>query len=307
MPKTNHFARNSFKLTLQAAACLALTTASMSSHALDIVFDYTYDTSSFFDASRKSLMDLAANAFESRLSDNLTAINSGVGGSVDFQFSNPSGSGSITVTNGSVAANELRVYLGAEVMAGSTLGTGGPGGYSASGTQSFFDNLASRGQLGALEPTATDFGPWGGVISFNSAAAWYFGTGTVGAGQSDFYSVAVHELGHVLGYGTADSWNAKVNSLTDTFTGAYSGTRALSSDEAHWIAGTSSDVNGLSQEAAMDPNITVGTRKYFTTLDYQGLQDIGWEVTAVPEPETYAMMLLGLGVLGWAGKRRKAA
>jgi len=27
----------------------------------------------------------------------------------------------------------------------------------------------------------------------------------------------------------------------------------------------------------------------------------------VPEPETYALMLSGLGVLGWAARRRKAA
>jgi len=27
----------------------------------------------------------------------------------------------------------------------------------------------------------------------------------------------------------------------------------------------------------------------------------------VPEPETYALMVSGLGVLGWAARRRKAA
>jgi len=29
-------------------------------------------------------------------------------------------------------------------------------------------------------------------------------------------------------------------------------------------------------------------------------------VSAVPEPETYAMLLAGLGMLGFVGKRRKA-
>jgi hypothetical protein len=31
---------------------------------------------------------------------------------------------------------------------------------------------------------------------------------------------------------------------------------------------------------------------------------IGFEVAAVPEPETYALMALGLAVVGWAGKRK---
>jgi hypothetical protein len=43
-----------------------------------------------------------------------------------------------------------------------------------------------------------------------------------------------------------------------------------------------STVKGVTQEAAMDPSITVGTRKLFTDLDYAGLADVGWETAAVP-------------------------
>jgi hypothetical protein len=32
---------------------------------------------------------------------------------------------------------------------------------------------------------------------------------------------------------------------------------------------------------------------------------IGATVAAVPEPETYAMMLAGLGLMGWTARRRK--
>jgi len=34
--------------------------------------------------------------------------------------------------------------------------------------------------------------------------------------------------------------------------------------------------------------------------------DYGVSVTAVPEPETYALMLAGLGVVGFMARRRKA-
>jgi hypothetical protein len=35
------------------------------------------------------------------------------------------------------------------------------------------------------------------------------------------------------------------------------------------------------------------------------LQDLGYTVTTIPEPETYAMMLAGLGLLGWVTRRKK--
>lgn len=78
----------------------------------------------------------------------------------------------------------------------------------------------------------------------------------------------------------------------------------MSGDLAHWAEGTTSFVAGLPQEAAMDPTITTGTRKAFTDLDFAAMKDIGWEVTPVPEPGTWAMLFAGLGLVGFAARRR---
>jgi hypothetical protein len=56
----------------------------------------------------------------------------------------------------------------------------------------------------------------------------------------------------------------------------------------------------------MSPSLTVGTRKYLTTLDLMGLKDIGYTVSAVPEPSTYALWC-GLAAVGWCGWRRRVA
>jgi hypothetical protein len=46
----------------------------------------------------------------------------------------------------------------------------------------------------------------------------------------------------------------------------------------HWADGTLSG----GREAAMDPSVTLGTRKTYTPLDFAGLADIGW--TLLPPP-----------------------
>ncbi|MFM2057206.1 MAG: hypothetical protein RLY71_1591 [Pseudomonadota bacterium] len=46
---------------------------------------------------------------------------------------------------------------------------------------------------------------------------------------------------------------------------------------------------------------------WLTTPAGGGGMSVGGTVSSVPEPETYAMMLAGLGALGFLGRRRKAA
>jgi hypothetical protein len=284
--------RRSLILLTFAAGCFALLTPV---RALDIQFDYTYDTGNFFvgHADRQALLDAAAAVFESHLADNLTTISPSGSNTWTADFDNPSTGTAVSLSNLSIAQGVIKIYVGARQLGTTTLGIGGPGGYGASGSQAWLNTLSARGQSGALAATPTDFGPWGGAITFDSDASWYFGTGSL-SGKDDFLSVATHEMGHLMGLGTADSWVALVSGSTFTgahATAAHGGIQAgLSGDLGHWADGTMSTVFGTAtaQEAAMDPSLTVGTKKLFTTLDFAGLQDIGW--TMVPEPSGLTLL-----------------
>jgi hypothetical protein len=278
---------------------------------VDIRFDYRYDSSSFFtgaNSSRQSILEAAASTFETRFQDHLTAVVSSGSNNFDVRFFQPDADKNITLSGFSVPADQIVVFVGAHDL-GRSLAIGGPGGFSSTSSSSdFLDNAASRGQPGALSATETDFGPWGGAISFNSASAWYFDpdprTDESVVGY-DLYSVAVHELAHVLGFGTANSFDNLVSN--NVFTGSavedLLGHRP-GVTSGHWTEGL--QYNGV--ETAMDPTITQGQRKHFTELDYAAMKDMGWQVSAIPEPEAWGMMLAGLGLLGWRlqGRQRSS-
>ena len=182
-----------------------------------IQFDYSRDANHFFDdQARRDILELAGQTLGSQLNDNLLAIAPGGSNSWSVNFTNPSGSGSTTINNLTIPSDTLVVFVGAWSI--SSLAFGGPGGYSSSGSSAWNDLVAARGQAGVFDSPESDYGPWGGSITFDSDQDWYFGTTPEGqaSGQQDFLSVALHELGHVLGVGTADSWDRYVSGLSFT-------------------------------------------------------------------------------------------
>lgn len=297
--------------------------------AITLQVNYTYDTSNFFGAGNpqgatagaqaKASLEAAASYFSNILNDSFTAISvpapfhSSVSDTVVYwtwkeDFSDPSTGASAFVTDPTVSANSYIIYAGARGLSGATAGIGGPGGFSYSSnytgsgqvtvpesaqidaiSNSFSNSINTRGQ-------ATGFSRWGGTITFDTSSRnWSFDhTAAPVPSTTDFYSVAIHELAHALGFGEISPppnnsvWQMLIagNSFAGANAKALNGGAnvPLHSDLAHWAAGTSSVVYGTStpQEVAMDPDILDGTRKRFTALDAAGMKDIGWDVIAPP-------------------------
>ena len=111
-----------------------------------------------------------------------------------------------------------------------------------------------------------------------------------------------------MGFGPAGSFQALVN-FTGEFTGPaaaniYGSDVPLEPDRAHW----DDALTGV-PEPAMDPSITLGTRKDLTPLDYAALADLGWEVplSLLPEPNRGLLIASALLLLcALSGTRRDA-
>lgn len=316
-------------LIIVAAFC-AMTTA-LPARAVDVVFDYTYDSSGFFTAEKRTVLDQVSQVFSLNLLDTLTAITPSGRNvfTVDFfDPQNPFGASKV-VENFEVAADEVRIFVGTQAFSSQTLGVGGPGAYSVSGSDAFLKNAASRGETGIVDAAngyvfpVADFAPWGGSITFGSNVAWHFDSDVSTlenfSGQFDFYTVAMHETAHVLGFGTAGSWFNQVQG--DIFTGTETSASnrgqptALQGDgsDAHFSSSLMASANGVQQVPLLSPFIHVGRRQYMADLDWAALDDIGWEVASqqitvpspVPEPGSWALMLGGLLMVGSFVRRRR--
>jgi hypothetical protein len=279
---------------------IALSAMQPARAAIEFVFDYTYDSTGFFsDPLRRSILESAAGAIETKLSgSSLAAIPAQLNSGTEVHtwsrsFTNP-GTGTQTVLNNlAIEANKMVVYAGGRTLE-SAAGVGGPGGFGISsscfppGCQVNWRSIVNtRGSSGV--------GPWGGSIAFDTPTTWFFDSSLATAtdiprASTDFYSVALHELGHLIGIGTGDVWNSKV--VTVGGTPAFAGTKVaalnggaptlLNASGDHWAEGTRSTINGAgSFEAGLDPSILTGDRKELTDLDYAALEDLGWGLAPV--------------------------
>jgi|GEM_PF-714034 len=240
--------------------------------AITIQLDYSYDTSGFFNnPAARAVMQQAATDIGNTLTANLAAITPSGSNTWSATFFDPSTGAQVSVPNLSVAANTITVFVGARSLsANGEAGVGGFGGYSISGSQSWISNVENRNWGG--------FAPSTGSIAFDTSRNWYFGTSTSGltSSQLDFYSVAEHELGHVLGIGTSTQWNNLLSG--SSFVGAHAETvygGPVPVSTAHWANGVT--ING--QQAVMDPVLNYGQRVYWTTLDAAALEDLGWNAS----------------------------
>ncbi|HSI44938.1 MAG TPA: PEP-CTERM sorting domain-containing protein [Methylophilus sp.] len=304
-------------MLLAAAGLLA----TLPAQAITIEFDYTYDTRGFFTdlatgtplLERRAILDQAAS-FYSTFTDTMTAITPQAGDSWSVQMTHPSLAGAaVTLNNLNISADTLRIYVGGSSSAPGVLGFADTGyNLTATGSDAFVDAVTTRGQANTTGPAATDYGVWGGMIWFNAVNDWYFGSDTSGltVGRPDFLTTATHEIGHILGFGEADSWQALINN--GYFNGAasvasYGGAVPVDQYGSHWAPGVSSTYDGVIQGTLMDPSTIRGQRELPTVLDYAAFKDIGWQVnvTAVPEPDSVVLLMAGMGLIGLVSRRRK--
>ncbi len=280
--------------------------------AIEIVFDYRYDATGFFDEpERRAALEKAAREYEGCLEGDLgplPAEGSRPPGSARRRsswiafFRDPSGEDFLSLDGLEVPEGTVLVFVGAQPLAaGGRLAMGGPGHLrfpcdAILGVSKCFDAMfgrvltdwvrdwvfrhSFRSSPEARAYPPTDFAPWGGTLTFASDADWYFGASElVPPERYDFASSAIHELGHVLGVGTAESWATYVPGTE------FRGPEAVAShgrvvplrpDLAHWGDGTTSTVGGVRQRAAFSAGQARGERRRLTELDCAALRDVGW-------------------------------
>jgi len=280
-------------------ACVAGCTISVPAQAkINFSFDYSLDSGFFTtNPAAKTALERAATVYSDRILDQLTDITPGGGNTWTAVFSNPSTMATTTVKDLTIPAGTIKVYVGGANLGGA-LGQGGPGGFSGDSNPFdpvFLSNVQFRGQTGASGSSPTDFARWGGTIAFDQGVSWNFNLNAPATGKNDFLTVATHELAHVLGFGTSPSFRTFTTKDPGTlqylgpFTGPktealYGGpvpleTPAAGNNAQHFKNSLMSTVGGVTpQETLMDPDITTGTRKKITLLDWAALDDLGWDL-----------------------------
>ncbi len=179
----------------------------------------------------------------------------------------------------------------------------------------------TAGTLGSTAVTLS-----GPVMSLDNGTQYYDNAvatpANTYAGLSPFDVIQVYELGSPLGAQFTLTFGSAVGSLYMSLVSVGNWSQpvryqfsdpfeVVSSGPNIWGAGayavngdtfTGTEYNGILR---ISGNFGPSHPLVFSVLDAEGWH--GFNVAAVPEPETYAMMLAGLGLVGFMARRRRKA
>ena len=146
--------------------------------------------------------------------------------------------------------------------------------------------------------------------------------GTLGGSESG--ATGINDAGQVVGYSHTDNgqYHAFITGpdgagMTDLGTLGGDNSHALGINDSGQVVGTSQTANGQDHAFITGPDgagmtdlaSVVDLPTDFTYFRANAVNNHGQliVVAVVPEPETYAMLLLGLGLIGFLGRGRAAA
>jgi hypothetical protein len=331
--------------------CLALQTIEYSepAWAINILIDYRYDTidaDGFFDTQqKKDALQAAATRFSNIITETLSGASLTQVGNTDHRigFTHPTTGADFEVSAASIddndslappncgspdnncyVANEYRgpwsilanqfiIYPGARPLPGSAIAEANSG--TGLNWSTVFTSSTSHLNRGFRSSYSNNVPMWGGAISFDTAVSWHFNhTTTPTAGTTDLYSIALHEIGHLLGLATGwDEWESLIDPRPD-HPDQFIGPNAIAAHNAdngtslNWLnlvvggnphfrdgshdsyifqnqspnlVGTVG-TDGL-QDLLMEPtaNFTAAVKRFeLTNVDVAALRDVGWSTVA---------------------------
>ena len=256
-------------------------------------------------------MEQVAYAFESRMGGTTftgtrAVEDVGVSGvTPKLYFNNPTTNNIISPLIGSSTAdgnvigkpNELVVFLGARshgFSSSNVLASAAQTGHSYSYT-SLSDRDAWLAARNAKD-TSSLYQPIAGVSQVNTSKSFYFDTDltshsdATSSGLVDFYSVMVHEIGHIMGFNSNNAFtnfSSGGSAGSGSWTGAnakaeYNNQNVPLNGNPHWGNSLTQGNVNCACHPSMQPSISSNKRTSFSALDFALLKDVGYSISATP-------------------------
>ncbi|MYN16179.1 choice-of-anchor A family protein [Rugamonas sp. FT107W] len=174
---------------------------------------------------------------------------------------------------------------------------------------------ATSSSLSKLSTTGTATEQWGGLNIAGSkkgvevfdidaktlSKVSYFNFSNLNAGSTLILNVSGNKGSFSGGYQGFENYNVLFNFYQATDLGIHTGVTANILAPLAAVNGGSGVINGNVIVDSWASSVQINANHFFKPTDVRGF------ITPVPEPETYAMLLAGLGVVGFMARRRKQA